>query len=75
MSSLPIGYFQDVTIDMLDYEYLDKCKDTDLIKAIVRKLKSGEEGHYPHLVKVRVHRQALRIFGVRILTTAIFPTM
>lgn len=48
---------------MLDYEYLDKCRDTGLIKAIVRKLKSGEEGHYPHLAKVRVRRQTLRIWG------------
>lgn len=50
---VPFDYFQDVTVDMLDYEFLDKCKDTDLIKAIVQKLRSGEEGHYPHLVKVR----------------------
>lgn len=38
---------------MLDYDFLDKCTDPDLIRAIARKLKSGEEGHYPDLVKVR----------------------
>lgn len=38
---------------MLDYAFLDKCTDSDLIRAIVRKLKSGEEGYYPDLVKVR----------------------
>lgn len=38
---------------MLDYDFLDKCTDPDLIRAITRKLKSGEEGHYPDLVKVR----------------------
>lgn len=37
---------------MLDYDFLDKCTDHGLIRAIVLKLKSGEEGHYPHLVKV-----------------------
>lgn len=39
-------------MDMLDYDFLDKCSDPNLIRAIVRKLKSGEEGHYPNLEKV-----------------------
>lgn len=39
-------------MEMLDYEFLDKCTDPDLIRAIVRKLNSGEEGIYPDLVKV-----------------------
>lgn len=43
---------QDVTIEMLDYDFLNKCTDHGLIRAIVLKLKSGEEGHYPQLVKV-----------------------
>ena len=51
---------KDVTIEMLDYDFLDKCSDPDLIRAIVRKLKSGEEGHYPDLLKVR---------GVQVLCT------
>ncbi|CAM9813043.1 unnamed protein product [Ectocarpus sp. 8 AP-2014] len=42
---------KDVAIEMLDYDFLDKCTDPDLIRAIARKLKSGEEGHYPDLVK------------------------
>lgn len=46
------GPAKDVTIEMLDYDFLDKCSDPDLIRAVVRKLKSGEEGHYPDLVKV-----------------------
>ena len=37
---------------MLDYDFLDKCTDHGLIRAIVLKLKSGQEGHYPQLVKV-----------------------
>lgn len=47
------GATKDVTIEMLDYDFLDRCSDPDLIRAIVRKLKSGEEGHYPDLLKVR----------------------
>lgn len=43
---------QDVGIEMLDYNFLDRCTDPDLIRSIVRKLKSGEEGHYPDLLKV-----------------------
>lgn len=46
------GSAKDVTIEMLDYDFLDKCSDPDLIRAIVRKLKTGEEGNYPDLVKV-----------------------
>lgn len=46
------GPAKDVMIEMLDYDFLDKCSDSDLIRAIVRKLKSGEEGQYPDLVKV-----------------------
>lgn len=37
---------------MMDYDFLDKCTDHGLIRAIVLKLKSGEEGHYPQLLKV-----------------------
>lgn len=43
-------------MEMLDYDFLDKCVDTGLMRAIVRKLRSGEEGHYPHLLKVQRQR-------------------
>lgn len=46
------GSAKDVTIEMMDYDFLDRCTDPDLIRAVVRKLKSGDEGHYPNLVKV-----------------------
>lgn len=42
---------------MLDYDFLDKCTDPVLIRAIIRKLRSGDEGHYPHLVKVRIQAE------------------
>ena len=37
---------------MLDYRFLDSCVDTDLIRSILQKLRSGEEGLYPDLIKV-----------------------
>ncbi|CAN0316526.1 unnamed protein product [Ascophyllum nodosum] len=36
---------------MLDYRFLDSCVDTDLIRSILQKLRSGEEGLYPDLIK------------------------
>jgi tetratricopeptide (TPR) repeat protein len=41
----------EVRIDMLDFDYVDKCEDVRLMKAIVNKLLSGDEGHYPELNK------------------------
>lgn len=37
---------------MMDYEFLDKCTDPEVIRAVLRKLRSGEEGHYPDLTNV-----------------------
>lgn len=45
-------FSQEVTVDMMDYDFLDKCTDTDLLRGIIQRLRSGEEGHYPHLTKV-----------------------
>jgi len=41
----------EVRIDMLDFDYVEKCEDVRLMKAIVNKLLSGDEGHYPELNK------------------------
>lgn len=43
---------------MLDYDFLDKCKDPGLIRAILAKLKSGQEGHFPDLIKVQQYKSA-----------------
>lgn len=36
-----------VEVEMLDYGYINDCKDWSLMSAIVEVLKSGREGHYP----------------------------
>lgn len=36
-----------VDIDMLDYDYINKCNDSQKLRAIVEVLKSGKEGYYP----------------------------
>lgn len=36
-----------VDVEMLDYGYINDCKDWSQMSAIVGVLKSGKEGHYP----------------------------
>ena len=36
-----------VEVEMLDYGYINECKDWNKINAIVNVLKSGTEGYYP----------------------------
>ena len=38
-----------IETSMLDYDYVSKCKDVCVLKEILRVLKSGKEGKYPHL--------------------------
>ena len=40
-----------VTIEMLDFDYVRECKKADELRAIVNVLKSGKEGFYPELLK------------------------
>eukprot|EP00636_Phaeomonas_parva_P018943 CAMPEP_0118863972 /NCGR_PEP_ID=MMETSP1163-20130328/8672_1 /TAXON_ID=124430 /ORGANISM="Phaeomonas parva, Strain CCMP2877" /LENGTH=123 /DNA_ID=CAMNT_0006798031 /DNA_START=93 /DNA_END=460 /DNA_ORIENTATION=- len=39
----------DVTVEMMDYAYVDTCEDVATLRAILRKLKAGEGGRFPHL--------------------------
>lgn len=41
-----------VTVEMLDFEFVEKCKDEHKLRAILAVLMSGKEGVYP---EVRVH--------------------
>lgn len=34
---------------MMDYDYVNKCSDPAELRAILARLKSGEEGFFPHL--------------------------
>lgn len=41
----------EVTVDMMDYHYVNECKDDKKLRAILKVLESGKEGHYPHLIQ------------------------
>ena len=43
--------FDEVTVEMLDYEYVELCNDKSKLKSILSVLKSGKEGFYPPLEK------------------------
>jgi tetratricopeptide (TPR) repeat protein len=40
-----------IDVEMLDYDYVEKCSDLDELKGILALLRSGKEGRYPHLEK------------------------
>lgn len=39
-----------VEVDMLDFAFVESCKDWKLLLKIVQVLKSGKEGHYPEVM-------------------------
>lgn len=39
----------EIGVDMLDYSFIDECEDADVLRGIIDKLKSGDEGLYPQL--------------------------
>uniref|UniRef100_A0A3Q3XDK9 Uncharacterized protein n=1 Tax=Mola mola TaxID=94237 RepID=A0A3Q3XDK9_MOLML len=39
-----------VPVEHLDYDYIGKCKDVKYLEKILRVLRSGSEGIYPHLI-------------------------
>ncbi|XP_038147781.1 sperm-associated antigen 1 [Cyprinodon tularosa] len=50
--SLPNADFSTkVPMEHLDYDFIAKCKDVKYLEKILRILRSGEEGIYPHLIK------------------------
>uniref|UniRef100_A0A3Q2D2E4 Sperm associated antigen 1 n=1 Tax=Cyprinodon variegatus TaxID=28743 RepID=A0A3Q2D2E4_CYPVA len=40
-----------VPVEHLDYDFIAKCKDVKYLEKLLRILRSGEEGIYPHLIK------------------------
>jgi sperm-associated antigen 1 len=40
-----------VDVEMLEYEYIQKCHDPEKLRAIMEVLKSGKEGYYPDVSK------------------------
>jgi len=37
----------EITIDMLDFSYVDDCNDVKILRGILDTLQSGQEGCYP----------------------------
>ncbi|RVE62191.1 hypothetical protein OJAV_G00154650 [Oryzias javanicus] len=50
MSSF-VDHTHEVPVEHLDYSYIGKCKDAKHLEKILRELRSGKEGFYPHLIK------------------------
>ena len=46
--------------EMMDFEYVRTCKDANLLKAILHRLQTGEDGHYPDLVRA-VQKRILEV--------------
>uniref|UniRef100_A0A3P9JVQ2 Sperm associated antigen 1 n=1 Tax=Oryzias latipes TaxID=8090 RepID=A0A3P9JVQ2_ORYLA len=50
MMSSSIGCTHGVPVEHLDYSYIEKCTDAKHLEKILRELRSGKEGFYPHLI-------------------------
>uniref|UniRef100_A0A087XZH1 Sperm associated antigen 1 n=1 Tax=Poecilia formosa TaxID=48698 RepID=A0A087XZH1_POEFO len=51
LQSSTAGFSTKVPVEHLDYDYIEKCKDVKYLEKILKILRSGEEGIYPHLIK------------------------
>jgi len=38
-----------VTVEMMDFDYVEKCKDTHTLRGILQVLRTGKEGYYPQV--------------------------
>lgn len=39
----------EITVDMLDFDYVDKCADRKKLKGILGRLQAGADGFYPEV--------------------------
>lgn len=39
----------EITVDMLDYDYVKKCTEKKKLRGILERLQSGADGHYPEV--------------------------
>ncbi|XP_068178848.1 sperm-associated antigen 1-like isoform X2 [Antennarius striatus] len=46
-----VDYRGSVPVEHLDYGYIEKCKDVKYLEKILRQLRSGKEGMFPHLIR------------------------
>ncbi|XP_063055636.1 sperm-associated antigen 1 [Engraulis encrasicolus] len=45
-----VDYSNKIPVEHLDYGYIEKCTDVKYLEKILKVLRSGEEGIYPHLI-------------------------
>ncbi|XP_045624138.1 sperm-associated antigen 1 [Procambarus clarkii] len=57
----------DLSVETLDYQYVEECQDPRTLESILRVLRSGEEGSYPHLLRYTEQRLATVHPGSRVL--------
>uniref|UniRef100_A0A3P9HY61 Sperm associated antigen 1 n=1 Tax=Oryzias latipes TaxID=8090 RepID=A0A3P9HY61_ORYLA len=50
MMSSSVDCTHGVPVEHLDYSYIEKCTDAKHLEKILRELRSGKEGFYPHLI-------------------------
>ncbi|KAK2910641.1 sperm-associated antigen 1-like isoform X1 [Channa argus] len=50
-NSTALDYRGKVPVEHLDYDYIEKCSDVKYLEKILKVLRSGEEGIYPHLIQ------------------------
>ncbi|XP_071324290.1 sperm-associated antigen 1-like isoform X2 [Trachinotus anak] len=65
-----------VPVEHLDYEYIEKCKDVKYLDKILKVLRSGDVGIYPHLIKFcenhleKLHPRSPALRKENLVTTA-----
>lgn len=45
----------EITVDMLDYDYVKKCTEKKKLRGILERLQSGADGHYPEVSLISSH--------------------
>ncbi|XP_042214517.1 sperm-associated antigen 1-like [Homarus americanus] len=64
----------DLSVEQLDYSFVRDCEDSKTLERIIRVLRSGEEGSYPHLLRYTEEKLAMVYPQSRVLETAQSPT-
>lgn len=58
----------EITVDMLDFDYVSKCTDRKKLKGILERLQSGTDGLYPEVSYTLIHVAILPLFASEYLT-------
>ncbi len=47
---------------IVDYDYVNSCQDIKKLRAVLKVLESGKEGHYPHVIIIHLKKNYLCYF-------------